>query len=124
MGVRTGGNLVKSPGNEPYIVKGRLLGGSGVVSIKAGKGFAVSYTSAGRYKVTCDVNYPTFESAVATLYQSGGNYYAVKVISYAAGTGGAGYTIEFLVSNASTPTDLGSTEELNFVLHFARTVVP
>lgn len=119
-----GGTPVLSPTNGVYVIPGRLLGGAGVVTRKAGKGFSVSYVSAGRYRVTFDVNYSTFVGAIGDLFQSAGNYYTVKVVAFAPGTGGAGYSVDFLVAAAGTPTDLNAGEEVHFLASFARTVTP
>ena len=114
-----------STSNGTHIVPGRLLGGAGVVSRKAGKGFSVAYVSAGRYRVTTDVNFPVMLAIVADLYQATGSYYTVKVVAYSVGQGAGNVcSFDLLVANAGTPTDLGAAEEVHFIATYARTVVP
>ena len=120
---RIGGNPVKSPQDEIYLVCGRILGGAGVASIQAGKGFSLTYVSAGRYRITPDVNFPQFAGAVATLYQAGPSFFNVKGLAYVS-QGGAGTTasIDFLVTNAGAPADMGAADELWFHIAFGRSV--
>lgn len=122
---RIGGNPVKSPQDELYVVAGRILGGAGVASIAAGKGFSLTYVSAGRYRITPDVNFPYFAGAVPALYQAGGQFYTVKVIAYVSAAGaGTLASVDFLVANAGTATDLGAADELHFNISFGRSVKP
>lgn len=122
---RLGGNPVSSPVDNLYEVPGRILGGSGVATIAAGKGFSLTYVSTGRYRITPDVNFPYFTGAPAVLFQSGGNYYTVKAIAYSVNAGSGNVaSVDFLVANSGTATDLGATDELWFSLSYARTTRP
>lgn len=122
---RIGGNPVKSPQDEMYVLAGRILGGSGVATIKSGVGFSVKYISAGRYQIIPDVNFPYFAGAVATLYQSGANYFTVKLLAYVVAAGsGTVASVDFGVANAGTLTDLGAAEELNFHITYGRSGKP
>jgi hypothetical protein len=124
---RLGGAEVKSPTNETYVVSGRLLGGTGVVSIKAGKAFSVKYVSAGRYTVTPDVNYPYIVGGSCSIMSATnatlGWTCGVKAYTVNVGSGTA-MSVDLQTENAGTPTDLGSAEELWFTLVLARTATP
>ena len=131
---RTGGDYVKGPVHETYVVAGRIQGGSGAAKLLAGKGFALAYQSTGLYRITPDVNYGYFVSAVATILSNTHPAYTVSVKDYvgtlASATVGAVQTagqsgyVDFLVSSGGSATDLTSAEEFGFVLTFARSAVP
>ncbi len=120
---RLGGNPVKAPNSEPYVLAGRLLGGSGVVTIKEGVGFSVTYVSAGRYQVKPDINYNRIIGGSAVLMSATDSHlnYGVGVKAYAVGGGaGAALTIDLELVVSGTPTDMGSAEEMWFVFVLGR----
>ena len=119
---RIGGNPVLSPVDSLYVLGGRILGGSGVASISAGKGFSLTYVSTGVYKVTTDVNYPSIIGGAASVMSSTHPAYTVTVSAYV--QGGAGTSVTFTVASAGSATDLGASEELWFTLDVCRSVKP
>lgn len=132
--IRIGGDYVKGPVRETYVVAGRIQGGSGVAKLLSGKGFALAYQSTGLYRITPDVNYGYLASAVATVISNTHPAYTITVKDYvgtpASATVGAvqsagqlGY-VDFLVASAGSATDLTNVEEFGFVLVMARTAVP
>lgn len=120
--MRTGGNPVKSPTDELYVVAGRILGGSGVASIKAGKGFSLTYVSTGLYRITPDVNFPSVEGGSAMIMSATDVAYQVNVKAYT--LPGAGGHVDLEVTSGGTATDLGASDEVWFTLAFCRSVKP
>jgi len=121
---RLGGNPAYHVEDNVFTVSGRILGGSGVASIKAGKGFALTYVSTGLYQITPDVNFAGIAGGAAVL-MSASNNYAVRVKAYVVNTGsGAACYVQFLVTSSGSATDLGSSDELWFTLDFERTTKP
>lgn len=126
MARRRTNSLAYATANDTTVCAGRILGGSGVASIIDGKGFSLTYVSTGRYRVQVDDNYPHFLAGPATLVQATNNY-AVKIVAYVVGFvagGGARSTVDYLVTNAGTATDLGAADELHFVIVNSRSVRP
>lgn len=123
---RIGGNPVKSPVDELYTIAGRILGGSGTATIAAGKGFSLTYVSTGTYKITPDVNYPGLMGGAHGIMSATHVQYGVVVSAYSIGglTGGTQGTITYEVQSGGSATDLGSSDELWFVLEFSRSVKP
>ena len=120
---RFGGDPVKSPCRELYTVPGRVLGGSGVASIKDGKGFSLTYVTTGTYKIVPDINYPRLAGGCAVVANTSAAL-AAKVSTYT--VGGATPSITFVVftTTSGSAVDLGAAEELWFVLEYDRTVTP
>lgn len=120
---RFGGDPVKSPCRELYTVPGRILGGSGVASIKDGKGWSLTYVTTGTYKVVPDVNYPRLAGAGAIVANTS-NALGVKVSTYTVGTSSPSITFVVFTTTTGSAVDLGAAEELWFVLEYDRTVTP
>ncbi len=123
---RTGADPAYHKTKSIETVSGRLLGGSGVVSIKDGKGFSVAYSTTGTYVITPDTNYPGLAGGGVVVMSSATAFVArVSAYSVAPGSGNAGsITLKTFVSSSGTATDLGASDELWFSLDFYRTQRP
>src|SRR5215831_17139895 len=111
---RTGADPAFHKTKTVETVAGRLLGGSGVVSIKDGKGFSVTYSATGTYVITPDTNYSGLAGGGVVVMSSATAFVArVSAYSIAPGSGGTAGTITLktFVSSSGTATDLGSSDE-------------
>lgn len=110
-------------------VGGRILSaGGGTYSVKAGKGFTLTYLGTGNLQLTFDVNYPYIIQGGLTIVGTS-NAYIPRIQSYVGGppqqASGSKVSINILIVNTSnSPTELAANEELWFSFDFARTQVP
>lgn len=133
-GQRVGANPSFHKTSTVETVSGRFAGGAGAVgAILGGKGFSVTYVSAGLYRIQMDTNYSGMAGGVTAgimssthpAYQTSCKGYNLAGTVGGSGSAGAGTcSFDMLVTNASTPTDLSASEELWFSGDFIRTQRP
>jgi hypothetical protein len=123
------GNPVFSPNGNLFIITGRILGGSGVATVKGvARGWSLTYVSTGLYRVTSDINYAYWLGGSSPGIMSSGTALNARVKAYVGGDNAAATAMSWdllvVTTSSGSATDLGAADQLFFGFNCARTVRP
>lgn len=123
------GNPVFSPNGNLYIITGRILGGSGVATVKGvARGWSLTYVSTGLYRVTADINYAFWLGGSAPGVMSAAGALNARIKAYVGGDNAAAAAMSWdllvVTTISGSATDLGASDQLVFSFNCARTVRP